>query len=99
MLKAENTCAEGRDMVMTTVHKANANRVYSLSIPRHFSRCLMLWPHQGVANPAVKSKETMTSEQDFFSTRESRGQTTLIVCGSVQSAYSTDEGFRPYSDS
>ena len=44
-------------------------------------------------------RKTMTSEQDFFSTRESRGQTTLIVCGSVQSAYSTDEGFRPYSDS
>ena len=33
VLKAENTCAEGRNVVMTTVHKANSNRVYSLPIP------------------------------------------------------------------
>ena len=42
---------------------------------------------------------TIANEQDFFSTRGTRGQTSLIACGSVLSVFSTDEGNIPYSDS
>ena len=42
---------------------------------------------------------TITNEQGFFSARGTRGQTSLIACGSVLSAFSTDEGNIPYSDS
>ena len=43
--------------------RADANSVYSLLMPRYFSMCLVLWPHQGVANPAMKaySEQLLTS--------------------------------------
>ena len=42
---------------------------------------------------------TIANEQDFFSAPGTRGETSLIACGNVLSAFSTDEGNIPYSDS
>ena len=39
---------------------------------------------------------TIANEQDFFSARGTRGQTSLITCGRCQSAYSTGEETRTY---
>ena len=52
--EGEGQCAEGGGNCEGQQCLGQMQTVYSLLMPQDFSMCLVLWPHQGVANPAMK---------------------------------------------